>query len=210
MESINKTTKEDNKIKEKLDYIKNLPIQKYNGNYIDMQELKYESDFVDLFNLINNDKDFSNLVRRRFITGQSFEDFKIQIKNWFKEDTNFVFIIKDKEQKPIGVNILYSLNPIKNEIKLSIFLKEESRNSKKTIESYTSVLKFILQVLKVDTIKYSVYTDNDYILNMYKKILKDIEGVENTNGDFKTFSLDKKIISSLIDRLESILNRKSV
>ncbi len=207
MEKLRNSVEKEDKVIQKLEYIKKLPIQRYVGRHIDMQELKYEEDYLDLYGLINDEEDFSHLVRRRFHKAENFEDFKTQIKNWFKEDINFIFVIKDKEEKPIGTSILYNLNPIKNEIKSSLFLEKESRNSKKTIESYIAILKFIVQILKIDTLKYSVYKDNDYILNMYKKILKDTKEKVDTNAEFETFSLNKEVLFDLIKRLESILDK---
>ncbi len=185
----------------KLDYIKTLPIQKYDGYFINMKEVVEKQDYLDLYHLINFDNEFSKLVRRRFQKVNDFNNFFIEIKTWFEKDTNFIFLISKKNEIKIGVCIIYNLKIISNEVKVALFLMKSYRNSKKTIESYLAILKFIFFVLKVENIKYSVYKDNEYILKMYRNKHFDFPMTEE-NNNFLTFILKREDILKSIQRLE--------
>ena len=166
-----------------------------------MKEVVEKQDYLDLYHLINFDNEFSKLVRRRFQKVNDFNNFFIEIKTWFEKDTNFIFLISKKNEIKIGVCIIYNLKIISNEVKVALFLMKSYRNSKKTIESYLAILKFIFFVLKVENIKYSVYKDNEYILKMYRNKHFDFPMTEE-NNNFLTFILKREDILKSIQRLE--------
>jgi len=199
MENFKKSKSLENKselvrAKEKAKIIDNLPIQILEGRSISLLEISSDYDIEDFYNLVNSNEDFSHFVSRGFKNNQDFESFKEEIAKWFNSRTNFIFLCKRKTENlaSFGVVILYDLNTLKDEVSLSVFLEEEKRNSQIFSQIFLLISDFIFNKLDIESAKFEIYSDNEYMLNMVRKREEfGVKEEESSRKDLKKFTLSK-------------------
>lgn len=192
------------KAKAKAKKIDNMDLQSLSGQYTNLREMQDDNDLKDLFNLINFSQEFTKLVSKKFKSGQDFESFKQEIAKWFETDTNFIFLARNKLSQVFGVTLLYNLNTLKDEVKLSIFIDKDKRNTRSLLEVFLITLDFIVNKLEIENIKFNVYKDNDHML----KIIRNREdfGIKeiSDNLETKTFLLPKESALKIINRFKEV------
>ena len=99
---------------------------------------------------------------------------------------------------PIGTIFFYSLNQDDSSVKMSVFFEKSVRGRVVVAESLVLAVVFALNIIKVQNIKFSVYPENLYMMNLAKKLkCVDCDTV-NKQRNIKVFLLSSETISKIL------------
>ncbi len=142
----------------------------YNGNLCNIEELSTLNDDALYQLMVENENDYKIYVSDEAIP-LSYNDFQEKLKYWFNGGRNYQFLISDvKYNQIIGTIFFYLFNPQEFNINCSVFFIPRVRTSLIVAEAIIATCLSIQTQLKVNFINFSVYTENQKMHVIAKKI----------------------------------------
>lgn len=170
--------------------------------------------FVEELSTLNENELFQMIHQNRLEYKQKVSDvevpnnsdgFKEILNSWFKKGRNYQFLVKNLNDVTCGTIFLYCLDLQKKRLKISCYFVPNVRGKLCISESLSLVVLFCLEILKVENIDLSVYSENIQMLKLIEKLKasktsKSIS-VLNRNREVINFTFDRPDLYKIISRI---------
>ncbi len=182
---------------------------KSEGRFCRLIELNSDND-LQLFKLIqNNSSEYRKLVSKQEIP-ETYPDFINTLRMWFSSGRLYQFIVYGKrDNEPVGTFFFYNHNTTSKSVKISAFFEKKSRGKLVVAESLMMAASFARHIIRVNSLSFTVYSENGTMIRIAKKIIGDntnsiSEFNENTSKH--TYEMQSSTLDNILCKLKK-LNR---